>query len=418
MTVYFNAARGRWMYDFRRSCRRFAGYCNAIDGTPANSRRAALQAEARAKAAAEIAPKLARAGDYTLAQAFAALLPSWQRQDDWMNKRRACRELLEFFGRDVAMADIGAAEIRAYTDFSAGQAKRVWCGGPHRDAADPKNARYWKTGKGTRGPATVNLYLNVLRLAVNHAASVRDQITGEPAIRTPLVVKDLEVPKRRARPVPDAVLMEALASVPQHTKEAITLTLLFGFRKTEVFGLTIAHADFQMGGVNLAAADVKNDTDSFMHGGPEAMAFLAHLVEQATARGVKHLITWQRHRKDPSLQAKEPWQSLKSSRRAWTTAMDSIETRFGRRWRWHDIRAAFITHIALTSGPVAAQALARHARYETTAGYVDVADNVRRQAASRAADRPALALISGGQSHKRQSQTASHGLAGAAAKSL
>ena len=73
--------------------------------------------------------------------------------------------------------------------------------------------------------------------------------------------------------------------------------------------------------------------------------------------------------------------------------MRVIEAKHGRRWRWHDIRAAFITHVALTSGQLAAQALARHSDYATTAAYVEIADEFRRTAAHRAADRPALKLI-------------------------
>jgi hypothetical protein len=70
--------------------------------------------------------------------------------------------------------------------------------------------------------------------------------------------------------------------------------------------------------------------------------------------------------------------------------MKHIEAKFGARYRWHDIRAAFITHVAITSGGVAAQSLARHADYETTLAYIHVADEVKRAAANRAAIRPAL----------------------------
>jgi len=67
--------------------------------------------------------------------------------------------------------------------------------------------------------------------------------------------------------------------------------------------------------------------------------------------------------------------------------MKTVQAEFGARWRWHDIRAAFITQIALTSGPAAAQALARHSDYDTTRAYVEVADEVRRRAANSAAQR-------------------------------
>ncbi len=86
--------------------------------------------------------------------------------------------------------------------------------------------------------------------------------------------------------------------------------------------------------------------------------------------------------------------------------MDEIEAQYGRRWRWHDIRAAFITHVARTSGQLAAQALACHSDYSTTKTYVEVADEFRREAAERAAERPALAIISGGKSPTLESHSA------------
>jgi site-specific recombinase XerC len=66
-----------------------------------------------------------------------------------------------------------------------------------------------------------------------------------------------------------------------------------------------------------------------------------------------------------------------------------------KRWRWHDVRAAYITHVAMTSGPLAAQKLARHSDFSTTQAYIEVADEVMRGAADRASQRPALALIAG-----------------------
>ena len=64
--------------------------------------------------------------------------------------------------------------------------------------------------------------------------------------------------------------------------------------------------------------------------------------------------------------------------------------RLGNGDHWHDIRAGFITHVAITSGGVAAQSLARHADFSTTLNYIHVADEVKRAGAKRAARRPAL----------------------------
>jgi site-specific recombinase XerC len=76
--------------------------------------------------------------------------------------------------------------------------------------------------------------------------------------------------------------------------------------------------------------------------------------------------------------------------------MKKIEAEFGARWRWHDLRAAFLTHIAMTSGPLAAQALARHSDFDTTRAYIKVADEMMRLAADRASERPALGVTTGG----------------------
>src|ERR1700693_5890653 len=75
-----------------------------------------------------------------------------------------------------------------------------------------------------------------------------------------------------------------------------------------------------------------------------------------------------------SLEEALAWRPLHRPKGAWTRAMREIEEKFGRRWRWHDIRAAFITHVARTSGQLAAQAVARHSDYSTTKAYVEVAD--------------------------------------------
>jgi integrase len=393
MTVYFNKNRKRWCYDFEHRRKRFAGYAQELDGSPCASRRAAAAAEARERERAVIAPKLPRAGDYTLAQAFAELTPAWSRLDDYENKKRYIRELVRFFGEDTAIAAIGPAEVEAYTEFARTQPLRIWTGGPSRPAGEAKNAHFWKTSEKRRSPRTVNLYLKTLDQALTRAASVRDPITGASAIKMRPAVAKLAVPKRKARPVPEAVLSEVLNSVPGHIADAIVLTLYFGFRRGEVFTLQIHQADFDNGGVRLEAGAVKDDEDAFIPGAPAAMAFLQRLVDQARTRKTANLITWRRSYKDAARQAAEPWAPILSPKRAWSTVMDAIEGKFGRRWRWHDLRASFITHVAMTSGAAAAQKMARHSRYATTEAYVEVADEERRIAAARTAERPALRLI-------------------------
>jgi integrase len=229
---------------------------------------------------------------------------------------------------------------------------------------------------------------------LEYAGKVRDPLTGEPALRCVPKVPELPVMKRKARPVPENVLSALMETLPTHTVEALTLTLFFGFRRGEVFGLQAHNIDFDAGGIRLYAENVKDAEDTFLPGGPEAMGYLQNLADQAAARGTPWLITWRPYRNEEAL----AWRPLHRPRGAWTRVMREIEEKFGRRWRWHDIRAAFITHVARTSGQLAAQTLARHSDYSTTKAYVEVAAEFRREAANLAARRPALALVSNSES--------------------
>jgi len=56
---------------------------------------------------------------------------------------------------------------------------------------------------------------------------------------------------------------------------------------------------------------------------------------------------------------------------------------------------AFTTHAALNSGPVAAQSLARHSDYDATRAYIEVADDIRRNAANKTVRCPAPSVMRG-----------------------
>jgi integrase len=240
----------------------------------------------------------------------------------------------------------------------------------------------------TRAPATVNRYLSVLRQIFKHALEMRDPITRQPVLETLPAIKDLRELNRRARPIPEPVLERLLEILPQHTKDAIILTLYFGFRRGEVFGLQEKNVDWLAEGIRLYAEDVKDKEDAFLPGSQEAMGHLRCVAMEAEARHVHHLITFRRS-------DAESWRPLQMARSGWDRAMDIIERERGCRWRWHDLRAAYITHVALTSGAVTAQVLARHSNFETTRAYIDVSDESRRIAAERTAARPALRAARG-----------------------
>lgn len=180
---------------------------------------------------------------------------------------------------------------------------------------------------------------------------------------------------------------EVLGELPE---KAMFLTLYFGVRRREPFGLQIHHIDFVARGIWLLAHETKRRGDEFLPGGNDAMAFLALLAGEAQMRETAYLITWRRHEG-------QAWKPMASAKRAWADAMEVIAAEFGARWRWHDIRAAYITQVALTtqSGAVV-QSMARHAHFATTELYIDVANELRAEAAERATARPALRAVSGG----------------------
>jgi len=394
MTVHFDPDRRKWRYDFWKSGIRYRGYCLDAHQQPVTSKSAAVQAEGVERRRIAIAPKLPAVEGYTFGQAVDALMPQWELQPSWSNRERYIKELNAFFGIMTPVANIGELRVSEYVTHTRTRPVVIWKGGPKRDPKDAKNATLWIETKRRRAPATSNLYLGTLREILAHALKVRDPATGKKLLETVPTVPELSVPKRKARPVPDAVSIALRELLPQHAVEGMTVTLLFGFRRGEAFGLQLHHVDFEAGGIRLEAGEVKDDEDAFMHGSRLAMLYLRRLVRQARKRKVKHLITWRRH-------AGEDYRPLKKPKSSWRRAMNAIEQRFGKRWRWHDLRAAFITHVAVTSGSVAAQALARHSEFSTTQAYIEVADDVRKRAAERASERPALRAIAGGRGKRR-----------------
>ena len=185
--------------------------------------------------------------------------------------------------------------------------------------------------------------------------------------------------------------------MPPHVIDAMTLTALFGFRQGEAFTLKRTAIDWDSGGIRLLAEDVKDAEDVFLPASQAALGFLWCLDLQAEARGTKVLVSWQ-PKKDGAFVA------IAKPRSAWRRARAFMAATYGRTWRWHDLRAAFITSVALNSGGVVAQQLARHSDFDTTQGYIEVADEMRRLAAERISDRAfAIAPI---ENHQQNSPTA------------
>jgi hypothetical protein len=276
VTVHFNAKRNRWTYDFRLRGERHQGYCLDAAGQPVASKSAAKQAEGVARRLADIAPKLARAQEITLAQVIADLQPTWMREREWENKKRNAREIVQFFGPATAMVSIDAGQINRYIEFCSTRSIMVWRGGRSIDKDDEGAEFYWKdTGK-IRSPATVNRRLAVLRMILTRATQMRDPLTNEPVIARVPVFADLKEPKRRARPTPEPVMQRLMEILPLHAIDALVITLYFGFRSSEAFGLEEVNCDWQSQGVRLFAEDVKDAEDVFLPARRRPWAICAH----------------------------------------------------------------------------------------------------------------------------------------------
>lgn len=376
MTIFFRKERNRWAYTFVADGRRYQGYCLDAHGQPVTSRSAARQAEGVERRRAQMEPKVAKPGEMTVGMATAALTPIWSTQPSWPARQIWLRELLAFFGIDTAISAIDQARVDDYISHCRTAKVRAWSGGPKRDPFDPAHGGFWHITDRTRSAATVNLYLGTLRQIFERAGKHRDPITGQPVFAWLPTVPEIRRPKRKPRPTPDQVSAEIMTIMPQHVVDAMMLTALFGPRGGETFSLLRTNIDWDNCGLRLHAEDVKDDEDAFLPASQFAMGYLRCLDMEAEARGVKHLITWQPKKGGP-------WVPIKKPRGAWRRARAFMQAKYGRTWRWHDLRAAFITSVAVNSGGIVAQNLARHSDFATTQGYIEVADEVRRLAAER-----------------------------------
>lgn len=395
MTVFYDKERCRWRYDFQIGSQRYARECLNSRGDPVASKRAAQDCENEARRIAKLLPKLPRAPELTFGQIVNDLSNGWKDRRGWHDRKHMVREIVQFFGAATLIRDIDGARIQDYVAFAQRQPLMVWIGGPLASSTKIKQWKPHPSGK-TRSAARVNRYLPILRAIFERAYNTRDSHTRERAIEAIPVIKDLAETKRKARPVPDGVLSTVLERLPAHVCEAVKVTLFFGIRRSEVFSLTVSQVDFDARGIRLEGVNVKDREDAFIPGSSQAMQFMAQLVDQAKDRNTRSLISYRPRVTDATKLASLKWRSIKSPKTAWRTAMKAIEKELGSSWRWHDIRAAFITHVAIMSGALAAQRMARHSDFKTTQGYIEVADPVMRAAAESATDRPALSIVKGG----------------------
>jgi integrase len=394
MTVYQEKSTKIWFYDFYRQNLRFKARCIMPDGTRAISKKQAKACENVRRAALEKGETKVEvpAGRYTFAEALAARVKVAKRKKHWRDVKIALNEIGNFFGPDAPIEDV-ARRWREYEDFSSAQTVKIWMGGPKHaakgEAASGDRAGYWHdTGK-LRSSGRTNRYLDQLS-AVLRLAHETEGPDGRFLLDRMPTIKRQKEPKRKPRPVPLAVALkiESDPRTPDYLRDAAAMVRLFGFRLDEVFGTTRNEIDFDGRCYRLPAEKTKAGRDEVMPANAEAMRLLKRLDEAARKREPDNdaapLIVYQPRGKDAKGRPFKP-RPIANPRRAWATIQKRLGIKSG--FRFHDLRATFITQTARVAKSAVVQTLARHTDARTTARYIEVADEDLRKAVEAMAGR-------------------------------
>jgi integrase len=401
MTVYWNKARGRWMYNFVRNGERHAGYCvDPATDEPAKTKTDAKRIEEALKVeVAKAQPAAAAPSEYTVARMIAAYTTRKQGEKDWPNKTIYIREMLTWFGAGTAVREITEQRIWDYIAWAREQPVLIYRGGPKARTPEEK-ARFYAPAKDgrKRADSTINRYLICLGEALRIVHGMKDA-AGRPLLAEMPKVPRLDEPEHLPRPVSDDHLKAILSRAPQYLADGVLLVRMMGFRKAEVFSLTVNQVDLQNRGVWLEAESTKANRAEFVPANEEAMGLLRRLVAQANERKVPYLFAYQRGKpKDP---AKASWLPVKDPRKAWKTACRKL----GIEHRFHDTKASYVTAVAHVAPAAVTQQLARHKSYETTRRYLRVADEAARRAVE-AISMNAVGSTQTASTRKQESQTA------------
>jgi len=387
MAVSFDKDRKRWRYDFIVAGERRRGYCVTEDGTDARTRTEAKAAQTIARAAVLQRPgqPAPQRGTYTFAQACAARVAAARHLRNWPNIADYIAELRRFFG-DATAVDAIEARVPAYVDWSRRQVVRTYAGGPRKpDAATvlrPRGAALWRATGRTRRPGTINRYLTELRTILNAAHATKDA-AGRPLLPVAPAFANLEEPKDPPRPIGETNLRQILDGAPRHLVDLVVLVISTGLRLNEALRLEVDQVDAQYRGLWLDSS-TKGKRGAFVPIEDEAVfAMILALVAAARAAGQARLILYRGRwgTEDP-----RPIDSVTTS---WRTRLKKLG--LTGKHRFHNTRADFVSYLAARGAPPGMlQKLARHVDFKTTGRYLDVADEAKRAAMRRIADRPAL----------------------------
>ncbi len=394
MTTIWDRKHRCWIYDFQIAGQRYSRRCIAADGTPATSKRQAEAIEEAAKVQARNAARgqaIVKPGEFSLAEAIAIRAAQARRFASWDGIRAAQIALLEFFGAGCPIAGrAGVAErADAFRTHVETLERRIWIGGPRKDI-DRANPDFWRATGQVLSASRRNKYLDELRVVLAIAHKTKAPGTAVPHLADMPEIKPFDEPGRDPTPVPLYALgaIEADPKTPDHLWKAAALVRLVGLRKAEVFSATIDWIDWEAGGLRIPAAIAKSDRDDFLPANGEARELLAWLAADAADRAknpamsdgerddARHLIVYRKigEGKDDKPFAARP---IKNARKAWASALRRVGVKH---YRFHDVRATFVTQVAHVAPAAVTQNLARHKDAATTARYTKVADEAKRAA--------------------------------------
>lgn len=403
MSLWFDKARKRWRYDFYVNKIRFAGF--VID--PVTHKPIVKKSEAKLFVdGLKLTAKKAKSGErprpgvFTLGMAMDTVAAKMEGKDEYRKYTKYIREFLSFYGVSTPISDINTARIQDYIDWALKQPNTIYVGGPTKQDSEDRKVRI---GTKLRAPTTVKRHLNALHKAFGVANALIDPVTNAPFLQKIPDFPTVKTVKRLARPPEDALLGKMMVEAPPHLRDAIALSILMGYRKSEVFTqLTIDKVDLERRGVWLDGETTKGKRDEFVPANAEAMKILKRLIKQAKEVGQTRLILyWPAKLKNGK---QPPPRPIKDAKTAWNTVRRKLGIKG--RHRFHDLKAAYVTALAMNAAPRVVQELARHKSMATTQNYIRVADFAQRDAVEAIGKkRPILRLVD--QDEKKKSTTKS-----------
>lgn len=420
MTVYFDKARKQWRYDFWHQRQRYTGYCIDDEGKPAANKTEAkrlqeiVKGRVKSRAPEQAPAPITIPGEATFAQAVAIYAAKRQNTPNWKNDRKYAKELLQWFGPERPLVEITQELIWSYINgYSRKQHKRVWIWGSKKLTGNETEDQLYKTLDELRDDATTNRYLEALRAILNDAHEARDSVTKKRLLEdvpdVPVLVEDEAPPN----PVPLPLLASIIRTGPQHLAKAILLTVAFGFRKMEALTLDrTKQIDWEHRGIRLTARGTKGKRPEFLPADDAAMAMLELFDAEAAAAGVNTLVYYVPPGKDKKAR---PIVSIAGS---WETALRQHGV--PGRYRFHDIKASFVSLMgALASGPIT-KGWARHRSFATTERYLALANEPKRQAGAALIEQLEMAgiILPRASSPTRESHTKKKALGGKPPKAL